>query len=74
MFKTMKFKVIETPTGYSEGKQREFDAARATGIWEDATDEELSQEPEELKKVLEARLPALMDSFVTDIEELGFVY
>lgn len=73
-FKTFNFEIKKVYTTFSEGKERDFDAARATGIWEDATDEELSQDPEELKKVLEARLPALMDAFVADIEELGFVY
>lgn len=72
--KTLKFEVVETPTGYSEGKAREFDAARATAIWEDATDEELSLPAEELKQKLLDRLPALMVDFKKDVEELGFVF
>lgn len=72
--KTIKFEVVETPTGYSEGKQRELDAARASAIWEDATDEELSLPAEQLKQKLIDRLPALMADFKKDVEELGFIF
>lgn len=57
-----------------EGKERELDAARRTAIWPDATDEQLMQEPEQLKAALIARLPALMAEFRTAVESLGFVY
>lgn len=72
--KTIKFEIVETPTGYSEGKQREFDAARASAIWPEATDEELSLPREELKQKLIDRLPALMAEFKKDVEELGFIF
>ena len=72
--KTIKFEVVEIPTGYSEGKQREFEAARASAIWEDATDEELSLPSEELKQKLLDRLPKLLDDFKKDVEELGFIF
>ena len=72
--KTIKFEVVETPTGYSEGKQREFNAARAAAIWPEATDEELSLPTEELKQKLIDRLPALMADFKKDVEELGFIF
>ena len=65
---------VETPTGYSEGKQRELDAARVAAIWEDATDEELSLPAEKLKQKLIDRLPALMAEFKKDVEELGFIF
>jgi hypothetical protein len=55
-----------------EGKERDLDAARATAVWPDATDEELTAL--DLRERLEARLPALMDAFRHDVEELGFVY
>jgi hypothetical protein len=55
-------------------KVRNLDHARDTAIWPEATDEELSVEPEELKKVLEARLPKLMEEFCQAVESLGFVY
>lgn len=72
--KAIKFEVVEIPTGYSEGKQREFEAARASAIWEDATDEELSLPSEELKQKLLDRLPKLLDDFKKDVEELGFIF
>lgn len=46
-----------------EGKARELDAARRVAIWPDATDAELSAEPEALRAALAARLPALLDRF-----------
>lgn len=73
-FKNIKFEIVETPTGYSEGKQREFDAARAAAIWPEATDEELSLPAEELKQKLIDRLPGLMADFKKDVEALGFVF
>lgn len=57
-----------------EGKKRDFAAARSCAVWPDATDEQLSAEPAELKKMLLARLPALMADFKADIEKLGFEY
>lgn len=57
-----------------EGKARDFGAARATAIWPDATDEQLSLPAEELGALLEARLPALMEEFKKAMESLGFTY
>lgn len=57
-----------------EGKARELSHARSSAVWPDATDEELCQEPEQLKAALLARLPALMADFRRDVESLGFVY
>jgi len=57
-----------------EGKARDFAAARSCAIWPDATDEQLSQEPAELRALLAARLPALMAEFRAAVESLGFVY
>lgn len=57
-----------------DGKAREFDNARSAAIWPDATDEELSVEPEELKRVLDARLPKLMEEFCQAVESLGFTF
>lgn len=54
---------VQIPTLFSEGKARDLDAARACGVWPDATDAELMQEPEALKAALVARLPALMAEF-----------
>lgn len=57
-----------------EGKEREFDAARETAIWPDATDEQLSLPKDELTKLLHDRLPILLQEFKHDLEELGFTY
>lgn len=67
-------KFEKIPTSWSEGKAREFDAARSTAIWPEATDEELSQEPDELRKALRARLPALMEKFRSAMLSCGFDY
>jgi len=66
---------IETfATAFSEGKERDFDAARACGVWPDATDEQLSADPEELTAALNARLPELMARFKSDITGAGFYW
>lgn len=57
-----------------EGKERDFDAARACAIWQDATDEELSVSREELIDALNARLPALLAALRSDIEASGFMW
>jgi hypothetical protein len=57
-----------------EGKERELDAARRVAVWPDATDAELTQEPDALKAALLARLPGLLREFRAAVESLGFVY
>jgi hypothetical protein len=57
-----------------DGKERDFKAARSCAVWPDATDEQLSAEPEELKRMLIERVPALMAEFKRDVESLGFTY
>jgi hypothetical protein len=54
-----------------EGKMRELDAARRTACWPDATDEQLSLPREELTKLLEARLPALLVEFKAAMAAAG---
>jgi hypothetical protein len=68
------FEVVKVPESYGEGKARELDAARNSAVWPEATDEELSAEPEVLKENLLARLPSLMAEFKADIEKFGFIY
>lgn len=53
----------------SEGKEVEFDYARSSAIWPEATIEQLRD-----KKALEARLPKLLEEFKLAIESHGFVY
>lgn len=72
MNETVEF--VNLPVAYSKGKAREFDSARYHAIWPEATDEQLSLPKEELEKILEARLPVLMQEFKAAMEELGFVY
>ena len=57
-----------------EGKERQFDAARRSAVWPDATDEELSQDREALTDALIVRLTALMEAFQADVEAFGFVW
>lgn len=59
------------PTSFSEGKERDLNAARHCAIWPGATDEELMAD--NLKEKLEARLPALMEEFRRDMFELGLM-
>lgn len=69
---THNFSVIETPTSFSDGKERDLDAARSCAVWPDATDQELMAD--DLKERLEARLPALLERFCADMEALGFTF
>lgn len=63
------------PSGITgEGKDRDLDAARACACWPEATDAELCLEPEELKKLLMARLPLVMQEFRRVVESQGFEY
>lgn len=55
-----------------EGKERDLKAARSCAVWPDATDEELTAPG--LEKRLEARLPALLEAFCSDMETLGFTF
>lgn len=69
-----KVEIVEEPTSWGEGKDRDFAAARNSAVWPEATDEQLSLPKEDLKKLLLARLPALMQNFKSDMEKLGFIY
>ena len=57
-----------------EGKDRHLELARLSAAWPEATDEELMQEAEELKKALLARLPVLMEEFKKTMLSVGFVW
>lgn len=57
-----------------EGKERDLAAARSMAVWPEATDADLMQEPEALKAVLLARLPALIAAFRADMEACGFAW
>lgn len=53
----------------SSGKERELDAAREAAHWPEATDEDLMAE--NLKEVLEARLPGLLEEFKAEMDSIG---
>lgn len=57
------------PTLFSEGKERDLNAARSCAVWPDATDEELLAD--DLEEKLLARIPSLITDFKHDVEELG---
>lgn len=61
-------------TRIGEGKERDLNAARHCAVWPEATDEQLCSEPEELKRLLLERLPALLEEFKTAVESLGFTF
>lgn len=60
-------------TVYHAGN-RNLVSARSCAVWLDATDEQLCSEPEELKRLLLERLPALIEEFKIAVESLGFVF
>ena len=59
---------------FGEGKERDFTAARSIAVWPEATDAELSADPEQLKAALLARLQALLECFRTDMDSCGFAW
>jgi hypothetical protein len=63
---------VVRPTLFGEGKARELDSARKAAIWPEATDDELVSD--NLKSLLEDRLPGLMESFRNEIESAGFIF
>lgn len=68
------FKLVQIVTAYSEGKNRELAAARSASCWPEVTDEQLCLPREELKALLEARLPALTAQFRAAVTEAGFIW
>lgn len=69
---TCDINIVEVVTEYSKGKDRELDSARSCAIWPEATAEELCSD--NLKELLEARLPKLVSDFKEVVESLGFIY
>lgn len=57
-----------------EGKERQFDYARASAVWSEATEEQLSLPKEQLAELLKARLPGLLAQFKADIESCGLIF
>jgi hypothetical protein len=63
---------VKIPVEFSEGKERDLDAARSCAVWPDATDDELMAD--DLKERLAERLPALQAEFQAAVESLGFTF
>lgn len=52
-----------------------FDFARKSAVWPEATDEELGKmQPDEIEWKLKARLPALLAAFRADVEAMGLTW
>lgn len=64
---------IITPDPTSS-KVRNLDYARDSACWPEATDEQLTSAPEDLKRMLIERLPALMIQMYQEITDFGFIY
>lgn len=65
-------KIVWEPWGrLGEGKEREFEYARKSACWPEATDEELSLDSNVLRILLEERLPALMERFHAMLKKYG---
>lgn len=65
---TCKVEIIQVPTSFGKGKEPDLEAAREAAKWPDAQPEDFTEEK------MNARLPALMEEFKHDMEELGFIY
>lgn len=72
--KNYPYQIIKIPTAFAKGKERDLDAARRAACWPEATDEQLCLPKDELKALLEARLPPLQDDFRKAMEEVGFFW
>lgn len=65
---------IKVATSWGEGKARDLDAARNAAVWPDASDAELSVEPDELKAALIKRHARLVKAFREDMLGAGFIW
>lgn len=57
-----------------EGKPSDFEGARKSAIWPEATDDELSVPEAELEAALKARLPKLLWELKAIVESFGMTY
>lgn len=65
---------VKIPVEWSDGKPRDLAAARNAAIWPDASDAELTVEPDALRAALESRLPPLLHRFRSDVETAGLLW
>lgn len=68
------YSIKQTPTAFSEGKERDLIAARHSAVWPEATDDQLKSDPEVLKSMLLGRLPSLLSAMKKDIVSSGFYW
>lgn len=68
------FRIEKVPTLWAKAKPRDFAAARRFAVWPEATDAELSLPYDELKQLLDARLPVLLEEFKNGKEIGGFLF
>ncbi len=66
---TCRISIDSVPASYGEGSEPNLEAARSCAVWPEATLEQLQD-----GEALEARIPAMIDDFKTDMEALGFEY
>lgn len=71
---TCGMEIITHVTGYSQGKERNLEFARNSACWPEATDEQLCLPADELKALLEARLPGMQAEFRKAMEEIGMLW
>lgn len=69
---TIPYEILKTPSAYSEGKERDLNAARSCALWPEATDEQLMGD--NLKELLEARLPQLQADFKEAMINAGLIW
>lgn len=67
-------KFVKIATAWGEGKARDMDGARRAAVWPDASDAELSVEPDALKAALVARHAHLVANFKADMLGAGFIW
>jgi hypothetical protein len=65
-------RLVYKPVMMKAGTPRNLANARSSACWPEATDEELLNP--NLKQVLDARLPALLEAFKRDVESLNLIY
>ncbi len=71
-YATLEHELVREPAAFAEGKERDLGAARRSAVWPQASDEVLCLPREELKAVLQARLPELLDEFRREMLGIGF--
>jgi len=72
--KTLPFEIVETPTRWGKGKNRDYNAFRNHLNWPDATNEMIELPPDELKPLIEAHIEKTGNVMRKEIEAFGFTW